>query len=262
VGGGSEPDKADLGDVGRIRLGSTTHAFDMNQRFQRLAFTRGAGALNVSAPGSRNRTPPGHYMLFILNGNGVPSVAKIIRIGTTSAPNPPVNAPPTAAFTSSCSNLSCNFTDGSSDADGTVAAWSWTFGDGTASTAPNPSHSYGAAGSYTVALKVTDNLGATNQRTAGVTVIAPPPPPPPPPSGIVLQVTPRIDSTWFRMRLTWTGAKGATLDLYRDGSYLKHEANDGMYTNSQIIRGPRTYTFRICELGTQTCSNNAVAVLK
>ena len=66
--------------VSLVRLGAATHAFDENQRFQRLSFTADASGLTVTAPGSRNRTPPGHYMLFILNGNDVPSVAWIIRI--------------------------------------------------------------------------------------------------------------------------------------------------------------------------------------
>ena len=63
-----------------IRLGSVTHAFDMNQRFQELSFTRVSGGLNVVAPSDRNLAPPGHYLLFILNSKGVPSIAKIIRI--------------------------------------------------------------------------------------------------------------------------------------------------------------------------------------
>jgi len=66
--------------VSLIRLGAATHAFDENQRFQRLTFTADATGLTVTTPESRNRTPPGHYMLFILNGNDVPSVARIIRI--------------------------------------------------------------------------------------------------------------------------------------------------------------------------------------
>jgi galactose oxidase len=66
--------------VSLIRLGAVTHAFDENQRFQRLTFRADATGLTVTTPTSRNRTPPGHYMLFILNGNGVPSVARIIRI--------------------------------------------------------------------------------------------------------------------------------------------------------------------------------------
>jgi Domain of unknown function (DUF1929)/Glyoxal oxidase N-terminus len=71
---------ASITKVSWIRLPSVTHAFDMNQRYQRLSFTRGSGVLTVTAPTSRAVTPPGHYMLFILNGNGVPSKAKIVRI--------------------------------------------------------------------------------------------------------------------------------------------------------------------------------------
>jgi hypothetical protein len=72
---------ADIAKVSLIRLGSTTHSFDMNQRFQWLSFTRTSGGLTISALTSRNRTPPGHYLLFILNQNGVPSIAKIVRVG-------------------------------------------------------------------------------------------------------------------------------------------------------------------------------------
>ena len=74
------PDAAAITHVSLIRLGAVTHAFDENQRFQRLSFTADATGLTVTAPSSSNRTPPGHYMLFILNGNDVPSVAKIIGI--------------------------------------------------------------------------------------------------------------------------------------------------------------------------------------
>jgi hypothetical protein len=74
------PDAAAITKVSLIRLGAVTHAFDENQRFQWLSFTASPGGLTITAPVSPNRTPPGHYMLFILNGNNVPSVAKIIRI--------------------------------------------------------------------------------------------------------------------------------------------------------------------------------------
>jgi len=77
----STPQAAEIAKVSLIRLGSTTHAFDMNQRFQWLSFTRQEGVLSVAVRGNPNRTPPGHYLLFILNGNGVPSVGRIIRVG-------------------------------------------------------------------------------------------------------------------------------------------------------------------------------------
>src|SRR3989449_9998528 len=73
------------------------------------------------------------------------------------------NQPPTAAFTFSCNGLACSFSDQSSDPDGSVTSWQWTFGDGTTgSTAQNPSHTYSAGGSYTVTLTVTDNQNASS----------------------------------------------------------------------------------------------------
>src|SRR5206468_6998016 len=80
--------------------------------------------------------------------------------------------PPTAAFTSSCTALTCSFTSTSSDPDGSIAAYSWTFGDGATSTAQNPSHTYAAGGTYTVTLTVTDNQSATGSTAKTVTVAA------------------------------------------------------------------------------------------
>ena len=69
-----------------LRLGSVTHAFNMNQRISRLSFTQTAGGLNVVAPTNANLAPRGHYMLFVVNGNGVPSVAEIVHL--TPDPGP------------------------------------------------------------------------------------------------------------------------------------------------------------------------------
>ena len=53
----------------------------MNQRFVSLAFTSGTVSLIVQTPPNANLAPPGYYMLFIFDTNGVPSVAAIMRIG-------------------------------------------------------------------------------------------------------------------------------------------------------------------------------------
>jgi len=82
----------------------------------------------------------------------------------------PGNQAPTAAFSSSCSNLTCSFTDASTDGDGTIVSRLWAFGDGATSTAVNPSHTYATAGTYSVTLTVTDDDGATDSDTASVTV--------------------------------------------------------------------------------------------
>ncbi|MCX6654140.1 MAG: PKD domain-containing protein, partial [Candidatus Bathyarchaeota archaeon] len=59
--------------------------------------------------------------------------------------------------------------------DGTIASWAWTFGDTGTSTSQSPSHTYAAAGTYTVRLTVTDDDGATNYVEHSVTVSAPTP---------------------------------------------------------------------------------------
>jgi hypothetical protein len=65
-----------------VRLSSVTHSFNQNQRFNELKFEQigGLAVLSVQAPSNPNLCPPGYYMLFIINGAGVPSVAAIIRI--------------------------------------------------------------------------------------------------------------------------------------------------------------------------------------
>lgn len=74
------PDAASISKVTMIRLGSVTHAFNQNQRMTELIFRQGSGGLHVQFPGGANLTPSGHYMLFLVNSNGVPSVASIVKI--------------------------------------------------------------------------------------------------------------------------------------------------------------------------------------
>ena len=175
------PQFASISKVSLIRMGSVTHAFDQNARFQWLTFTRDAGGLIVKAPTKYVRTPAGYYMLFVLDANGVPSEAKIVKVGLQgSQPAPTPNAAPAADFSVACSDLSCSFTDNSTDGDGTVAAWSWTFGDNGTSTTRNPTRTYASAGTYSVTLKVTDDKGGIDQHSVLVTVPAGAPPNAPP----------------------------------------------------------------------------------
>jgi PKD repeat protein len=68
------------------------------------------------------------------------------------------------------------FTDTSTDADGTIASWAWSFGDGITSTEQNPTHAYTEVGTYTVTLVVTDNDGNESVAyTADITVSPQPP---------------------------------------------------------------------------------------
>ncbi len=74
------PDANAIAQVTWVRLGSVTHSFDQNQRINFLQFVAGANQLSVTAPANGNVCPPGHYMLFILNRQKVPSEAAIVQI--------------------------------------------------------------------------------------------------------------------------------------------------------------------------------------
>lgn len=64
-----------------IRAGAVTHAFDMEQRLVELDFTAAKGVLQATAPADGNLAPPGYYLLFILDGQGVPSVGRFVHLG-------------------------------------------------------------------------------------------------------------------------------------------------------------------------------------
>jgi hypothetical protein len=74
------PDAASIRKVHLIRLAATTHAFDQNQRINRLSFAAVSGGLNVTLPANPNLAPPGHYWLFIVNQVGVPSVGQLFSL--------------------------------------------------------------------------------------------------------------------------------------------------------------------------------------
>ena len=94
-------------------------------------------------------------------------------------PIPPHNNAPTAAFgpPTCVAGQPCQFNDGSSDSDGSIAGWAWEFGDPVngASTQKDPLYTYADPGTYTVKLTVRDDDGATSEVTHPVTVNPPPP---------------------------------------------------------------------------------------
>jgi hypothetical protein len=75
---------ADASAVSRVtlvRFGAVTHDFSNEQRFQDLAFSQLGQDLSVTMPALANNAPPGFYMLFVIDAQGVPSIAKVVRIG-------------------------------------------------------------------------------------------------------------------------------------------------------------------------------------
>ncbi len=88
------------------------------------------------------------------------------------------NNPPSASFTSNCTDLSCSFDAGnSSDSDGTIVSYAWDFGNGTSGSGQTSSQNYVTDGSYAVTLTVADNFGASSStvQQISVSVAAPAP---------------------------------------------------------------------------------------
>lgn len=73
-------DPASIAKVTLIRLTSVTHSFNENQRLNVLSFTPSVNTLKITTPGSGNLAPPGHYLLFLVNAKGVPSLGSIVRL--------------------------------------------------------------------------------------------------------------------------------------------------------------------------------------
>ncbi len=75
------PEASTIAEVMLIRPGAVTHGFNMSQRSIYCEIpARTAGQISVAAPPDGNVAPPGHYLLFLIDSNRVPSVAKWLRL--------------------------------------------------------------------------------------------------------------------------------------------------------------------------------------
>jgi len=103
---------------------------------------------------------------------------------------------PSANFTFTTSGLTANFTDTSTDSGGTIGSHSWNFGDSATSTATSPSHTYAAAGTYSVTETVTDSVnGTSSSKSSNVTV-----------SNVTTQQL--LANTGFESTASWTASSG------------------------------------------------------
>jgi hypothetical protein len=161
------PDAGNIAKVALVRLGAVTHSNNMEQRYIPLQFTAGAGTLHVTAPATTAVAPPGPYMLFILDRNGVPSVAKMTSI--------PIDQPPSAQITSPASGASYSFKSAISiqaTATDDVAVSKVEFFQnatklGEDTTAPY-SYTWNGAGpgTYSLTVRATDSAGQTTTSAA------------------------------------------------------------------------------------------------
>lgn len=83
---GGDESVNNISKVTLIRLGSTTHTYNFEQRYLELEYSQNGSNLSLMTPATGNMAPPGYYMLFVLNDDGVPSVAEMLRL-TEQPPN-------------------------------------------------------------------------------------------------------------------------------------------------------------------------------
>ncbi|HYO46801.1 MAG TPA: S8 family serine peptidase [Gemmatimonadota bacterium] len=128
-------------------------------------------------------------------------------------------------------------------------------------------HALGTTGDDAILARMkstADDLGAAgtdNQFGAGrinaYAAVTGSAPPPPPPSDITLAVSKRQDRNRWFADLSWSGATGASVDVYRNGALGTTTANDGAYSENLGRKPKGTFTYKVCEAGTTTCSNEA-----
>ncbi|MBN1275003.1 PKD domain-containing protein, partial [Candidatus Woesearchaeota archaeon] len=113
---------------------------------------------------------PGTYTITVTGKDCVSTDTTDLTLIVEAAPKPPA-ASFTWTPTSPTTGQQVQFTDQSSDSDGSVVSYYWSFGDGSSSSSKNPAHTYTSPGAYTVRLTVTDDDGLTDteQKTIMVT---------------------------------------------------------------------------------------------
>ena len=186
----------------------------------------------------------------------------------TGPPSPPVNQPPVASFNFQANGLTINFTDNSTDADGTIVSRAWDFGDGEVSDLQNPQHTYLNANTYVVTLTVTDDDGDTGSifniivaqpgpgGTFGIfTEVTPPDP---------LFVTPQDEDFWVISTAPADYDSDGDLDIAVLGYYVVY--NESVEDRLVLLRndgpaGEAEWEFSYLEvsLGSQTTGSSDMA---
>jgi PKD repeat protein len=214
-----------------------TSSSDSDGTIKSYWWTFGDGsALGVGSTTAHTYAQNGSYSitLTVIDNGGVNATAsKTVTVGA--------NAPPIAAFSFSCTGLSCSLDgSGSADPDGTIAGYSWSFGDSTSGSGKTTTHTYGRGDSYTVTLTLTDNAGATASSSNLVTVIN-------------LSAHGYKQNGLQKVDLSWNGPSGASFDIYRSGARITI-LQATAYTDNINKKGSATYTYKVCGAAFPSCS--------
>jgi len=258
----STPNAAAIQKVALVRLGAVTHSNNMEQRYIPLAFTAGASDLTATAPANANIAPPGFYMLFVVDANGVPSVARMVTLQGNSLPTVTLTQPANGATFTAPATV--NLAATAADSDGSVTKVEFFNGQtklGEDTTAPYTFSWTGVgAGAYSLTARATDDLGGITTSVASTITVnnpAPPPPPPPPPppnSPPSVSITYPANGAIFAWKPTIT-IQAAASDA--DGSVTKVEFRDGTTVLGSDTSAPYSFTWRNVPQGNHTLTARA-----
>jgi PKD repeat protein len=136
------------------------------------AWNFGDGTTSTAANPTHSYAAAGTYSVSLtVSGAGTSNTKTRANLITVSAPTTAPVANFSANKTSGTAPLSVVFTSAST---GSISSYAWNFGDGTSSTAQNPTHSYAAAGTYSVSLTVSGNgRSDTETKSNYITVTQP-----------------------------------------------------------------------------------------
>jgi PKD repeat protein len=216
---------------------STAGSSDSDGSIVASAINFGDGSAPVSGPSaSHTYSTAGTYTITgtvtdNLGATASKSAAIVVSSSTNLPPVAVISATPNTAYAPATISVSAA---GSSDPDGTIASSVINFGDGTSASGLTASHTFSAAGVYTLTAKVTDNLGASSTATTSVTVKAPE----------VIVISPANGAFMpSQVHVVASGFSGSTvvaMQIYVDGAivYSVNSANlDGTIT---VASGPHT----------------------
>src|SRR4051812_13183046 len=241
---------ASIRKVALVRLGAVTHSNNMEQRYVPLAFTADATTITATAPANANVAPPGFYMLFIVDANGVPSVASMVNVArSNSLPSVTLTQPADGATFAAPATV--NLAAAASDVDGTVSRVEFFNGStklGEDATAPYSFTWSGVpAGNYTLTPRAADALAATTTSAAStITVTAN--------SAPTVAIPSPTDGTTFAWKPTITLTATAS-DV--DGTVTAVEFRDGTTLLAQDTTAPYAFTWRNVPQGTHVLTARA-----
>ncbi len=194
----------------------------------------------------------GDWTLFVSDNAGLDTGT--LNEWILSITGAPLNSPPVADFTYSGNGLSFDFTDASTDLENGIVSWAWDFGDGSSSADQHPSHSYAAAGDYTVCLTVTDDGGLSDTACQDVTASRDAP------LLWIQSVFRRPELFEFSVELRWTGAETDFVDLYRNDDLADIVVNTGRHFDT-FRRYDTSFTWYICEAPQSSFCSNTVSIV-